>query len=81
MKVAHHGSAESTGERFILGCMPQAALISCGPFSKTLPSDATIRRLQDAGASVYRTDGSGDITIAVKGNSFTLSTFLGRDGR
>ncbi len=81
LKVAHHGSAESTGERFILGCMPQAALISCGPFSKTLPSDATIRRLQDAGASVYRTDGSGDITIAVKGNSFTLSTFLGRDGR
>ncbi len=44
---------------------PAVAVISCGPDSQ--PAQATLHRLQAAGAAVWRTDTQGTITITANG--------------
>ena len=63
LKVAHHGSADSSSYRFLRACMPKNAVISAGRGnSYGHPTEATLSRLRDCGAKVYRTDMQGDIT-------------------
>ncbi|GAA2137370.1 hypothetical protein GCM10009760_17800 [Kitasatospora kazusensis] len=63
LKVAHHGSAnqdwDSTG-----ALSPRLALISCGADnSYGHPAPNTVDRLRALGATVLRTDRSGDIAV------------------
>jgi len=66
LKVAHHGSKNSTSDEFLIAVNPELAVISVG--AKNLyghPSPATLDRLTSAGVTYLRTDVSGAITITL----------------
>jgi len=75
LKVGHHGSDTSTSYVFLREIMPQYAVISVGEGnSYGHPTDDTLSRLRDAGATVYRTDLQGDIICYSDGNSLMFVT-------
>lgn len=73
LKVAHHGSADSSSYRFLRACMPKNAVISAGRGnSYGHPTEAVLSRLRDCGAKVYRTDMQGDITATSTGKKLSV---------
>ena len=74
LKVAHHGSAGSTGYRFLKEVSPQYAVISVGKNNQYgHPTEEVLSRLRDADVMTYRTDMQGDIICVSDGNSVTFS--------
>lgn len=71
LRVAHHGSASSTGERFLELVDPDIALISTRK-----ASDAALQRLAEAGAMVYDTNACGALTLTVRQGEATLRRFF-----
>jgi len=68
LKVAHHGSAHSSTPAFLRATSPQIAVISCGADNRYgHPDPATVKRLQNTQAQVYRTDRSGHIRLISDG--------------
>ncbi len=66
LKVAHHGSKNSSGHEFIDAVTPKIALISCGEDNLYgHPHKDTLERLNSVGAKVYVTAECGQITIEV----------------
>lgn len=64
LKVAHHGSALSSGWGFLREVQPQYAVISCGiNNSYGLPDEETLARLSVEGIAMYRTDEDGTVII------------------
>lgn len=64
LKVAHHGSATSSGAAFLAAAGPRLALISSGVGNSFgHPSREVMRRLETAGGRVLRTDLSGEIVV------------------
>ena len=54
----------STSEALLRAVKPEAVLISVGADNRFgHPADETLRRIEKAGAAVFRTDLSGTITI------------------
>lgn len=79
LKVAHHGSKNSTKEEFLQQCSPTVAVISCGERNTYgHPHKETLERLNDAGTAVYRTDCGGAIQITVTGNRMKVTEYRGR---
>ncbi|MCS7081034.1 MAG: MBL fold metallo-hydrolase [Chloracidobacterium sp.] len=75
LKVAHHGSRHSTKEPFLQAVKPEVAVISCGATNRYgHPTQGTLDRLRRIGATVYRTDLHGDITIASNGTEYVVTT-------
>ena len=71
LKVAHHGSAASTTERFLERVQPEIALQS------TRKSSAAVtERLAEAGVMVYDTSERGAITVTVRDGAATIQGFL-----
>ena len=69
LKVGHHGSKTSSTEEFIEFVKPKIALIGVGKNNNFgHPNDEVIRRLQENGAEVYRTDKMGEILIRISKN-------------
>lgn len=67
LKVAHHGSRNSTDEAFIQAVNPRIALISSGRNNRYgHPHEELLRRLEDCGCRIYQTQESGAITVTVK---------------
>lgn len=67
LKVAHHGSANSTGKEFLNLVKPHASIISCGLRNRYgHPAAETIKRLQEAGTEIIRTDIQGAVEIRCK---------------
>ena len=66
LKVAHHGSRDSSGEEFLAFVSPKLALISCSSTSRSLPGAETLERLAAQNIPVLRTDQSGDVTLFVE---------------
>jgi competence protein ComEC len=79
LKVAHHGSDTSTGALLLDRIRPSIALISCDPGYYGHPSPEVLRRLEQVGASVFRTDECGAITLSVD-DDVKVYTMLGRYG-
>lgn len=66
LKVGHHGSARSTGESLLARFQPKVAVIGVGrnPFGH--PSAVVLRRLQQHGVVVRRTDLEGAVRIPLR---------------
>jgi competence protein ComEC len=77
LKAAHHGSATSSGMRFLAALRPTIALISCGRGNRFgHPSPAVLSRYREIGAAIYRTDEHGAITIDTDGKSIAVVPFV-----
>lgn len=68
LKVGHHGSNTSSSKKFLEQIKPEVALISVG-HGNTYghPTQATLKRLSNIGAKIYRTDENGTILLIEKG--------------
>lgn len=79
LKVAHHGSKNSTKEEFLRQCSPAVAVISCGERNTYgHPHKETLERLNDMGTAVYRTDCSGAVQITVTGSRMKVTEYRRR---
>jgi competence protein ComEC len=75
LKVAHHGSADSSTTEWLAAVRPQIAIVSAGWKNQFgHPSPATVARLRDAGAQIYRTDEQGGIIVTTDGRKITVAT-------
>ena len=67
LKVAHHGSGNSTGGDFLNAVEPKIALISSGRNNRYgHPHEELLQRLTEAGCRIYGTQESGAVTVYVK---------------
>lgn len=78
LKVAHHGSMDSTSLRFLEAAAPQLALISCSSTNPSLPAKETLDRLTQLGIPYYRTDVTGDMTLTINGDSMIVQSYRER---
>ena len=77
LKVAHHGSRTSSIREFLQTVKPRYAVISVGAGNRFgHPHTETLRRLDEAGAVVYRTDRQGAICFRTDGTTITVQPFL-----
>lgn len=69
LKVAHHGSKSSSIEEFLNNVKPKIALIGVGK-NNTFghPNGSVLKRIEEEGCKIYRTDENGEITIRVNKN-------------
>lgn len=69
LKVAHHGSATATSEHLLAAIRPRLAAVSAG-VGNTYghPAPATLERLTQAGAHIWRTDTQGTLGLAFDGS-------------
>lgn len=68
LKVGHHGSNTSSSKDFLEQIKPEVALISVGQGNTYgHPTQATLKRLSNIGAKIYRTDENGTILLIEKG--------------
>ena len=70
LKVAHHGSKNSTSEEFLKAANPMLAIISCGEGNRYgHPHEETLERLEKADVPWFCTKDYGAITVTVDGKS------------
>lgn len=75
LKVGHHGSNTSSCQEFIDAVRPSIAVIEVGEGNKYgLPKDDIIMRIARSGATVYRTDKSGNIVVSSDGKKLYVRT-------
>ena len=66
LKIAHHGSRNTTTEAFLQAIRPGSALISCGRKNRYgHPHEETIERLEAVGSRILRTDEHGAIMLSI----------------
>lgn len=69
IRVGHHGSNTSSGEDFVNRVGAAIAVISVAKDnSYGLPKDSILKRWEDAGASIYRTDEMGSMVFESDGS-------------
>ena len=79
LKVAHHGSNDSTSDAWIDAVGSEVAVISVGrnnPFGH--PSREVLERLSTRGIKVYRTDQNGAVQVSFADGRPDVKTTLGR---
>ena len=76
LKVAHHGSANSTSAEFLRYLNVETAVISCGANNEYgHPTTEVKNALGGVGATTYRTDTQGSVIISVTANGeYTVQT-------
>ena len=73
LKVAHHGSSSSSTLSFLERVNPTHAMISVGARAMgRLPHPEVLRRFQDLGCRVYRTDRHGAMTVVTDGENIKV---------
>lgn len=81
LKVAHHGSKNSTQTELLSLLRAEIALISCGKDNRYgHPHRETTDRLKQAGMEWCATMGEGALMIETDGRAFSLGRFTGRRG-
>ncbi|MBI2633323.1 MAG: MBL fold metallo-hydrolase, partial [Parcubacteria group bacterium] len=71
LKVAHHGSKDSSDIEFLNAVSPETATISAGKNNKYHhPHLRVLRNLSKVNARVYRTDENGDIILETYGKTY-----------
>lgn len=77
LKVAHHGSKNSTTQSFIDQFSPQVGLISAGKNNQFgHPHSEVIDRLKNKEMVIFRTDQQGAITLTVKNGKYRVNTYI-----
>lgn len=74
LKVGHHGAAASSCQEFLDAVQPSIAVISCAESSSEHPHPETLKRLQQTGCLILRTDEKGEITIFTDGKAIWYTT-------
>ncbi|MGB8476242.1 MAG: DNA internalization-related competence protein ComEC/Rec2 [Candidatus Acidiferrum sp.] len=77
LKVGHHGSKNSTMPPFLAAMQPSIAVISVGednPYGH--PNPALLKRLEDAGVRILRTDRDGAVHVLTDGKQLEFSCFV-----
>ena len=75
LKVGHHGSKTSTGEKLLKVIKPKYALISCGKDNKFgHPNESVIDNLSES--KIYRTDLDGSVKIKITNNKIQIEKFI-----
>ena len=76
LKIAHHGSKNSTGENFLKAVSPALAICTSSADSPYHPHPETKERLAKSGVSVYNTGETGAVTLRMQDGSVLVTTFL-----
>lgn len=77
LKVAHHGSENSTTEEFLEAVSPETAIISCGISNNYYhPSGEVINRLNNYNIKTYVTSINGAVWLTVKDNRIKIKTVI-----
>lgn len=63
LKVAHHGSKQSSSEDFLHVARPRVSVIEVGENNYGHPDEEVIEKLENVGSRIYRTDRDGTIRI------------------
>ncbi|OGG40093.1 hypothetical protein A3A21_01630 [Candidatus Jorgensenbacteria bacterium RIFCSPLOWO2_01_FULL_45_25b] len=74
LKVPHHGSRFSSTKEFLKAVSPKIAIIEVGKNTYGHPTPQTLKRLEEIGAKIYRTDRDGTIQITTNGKILTIKT-------
>lgn len=75
LKVSHHGSSSGSHWEFLEAVAPKFALIGVGKGNSFgHPHRRLLRRLERAGAAIYRTDIHGDILVESDGKEVRVRT-------
>lgn len=78
LKVAHHGSRNSTGEKLLRDLDPKIALLSAGRDNRYgHPHEELLERLRAQGCMLCGTKESGAVTVRVRGGKVTVSGYSG----
>ena len=75
LKIPHHGSSTSSAREFVSALRPRVAILTAGTSTKV--NEDVLRRYEDVGATVYRTDVHGAVTFDTDGRRLTVSSFTG----
>lgn len=77
LKVAHHGSKNSTSEELLQLVKPKYAFISAGQNNRYQhPHEETLKRLEAVGSEVLVTKEKGAITVGTDGEKMWIKTHL-----
>lgn len=77
LKVGHHGSNGSGCREFVELLKPDVSMISCGRNNAYgHPGKQALKRLAETGSDIFITMETGQITIFVREEGFSVETFL-----
>jgi competence protein ComEC len=75
LKVGHHGGPQSSSTEFVAAAKPGIAVISVDADNRNgYPAPEVVERLQQIGATIYRTDQHGNITCLADGATIRVET-------
>lgn len=76
LKVAHHGSKNSTPEVFLQEVQPEIAIISCGAGNRYgHPHKELVERLKRYTGKIYNTAECGAVRLRVKKEKIKISCY------
>jgi competence protein ComEC len=81
LKIGHHGSKNSTMPEFLAAVQPRFGIISAGednPYGH--PSPELVKRLENAGVRILRTDRDGAIHVLTDGAQLEITCFVACPG-
>jgi len=74
--VGHHGNKYGATQAFLSEVTPDISVISVGVNNFGQPSISVIKRLADAGSTIYRTDVDGTVTFVTDGRQYLVDSGL-----
>lgn len=81
LKVGHHGSRYSTGDRFLEAVSPKAAVFQVGKNNFGHPHPTIIEKCTKNGIIIYRNDQNGAILFREKGQKWHIKVLLQKNTR
>ena len=79
IKIPHHGSASSSTQAFLEKVQPRYAILSVGGQNLgRLPHSEVLRRYEQLGTVIFRTDEHGAVTFMTDGERIEIDTVQGQ---
>ncbi len=77
LKIAHHGSKNSSNQIFLAAARPEISLISVGKTNSFgHPAKVVLDSLEEINSQIYRTDRQGKIVVTVESSKLVVRTEL-----